>query len=111
MAIMLCAQDTLQAPCDAATTVFCAPTGNDQDEYGFERGSRKVYELDIETELGTLQCVKVQQVWPSSASAMGNPTVIRKVDVFQIPCHRSYKGIPSLSMSMNHPVAASSVFL
>jgi hypothetical protein len=37
-------------------------TGNDQDEYGFERGTRKIYELDIGSELGTLQRVRVQQV-------------------------------------------------
>jgi hypothetical protein len=39
-----------------------AAAGNDQDEYGFERGSRKSYELDIGCELGTLQRVHVQQV-------------------------------------------------
>lgn len=36
--------------------------GNDQDEYGFDRGSRKSYQLDIGCELGTLQKVHVQQV-------------------------------------------------
>ncbi len=40
------------------------PTGNDQDEYGFERGTRRRYALDVGHRLGTLRRVFVQQVRP-----------------------------------------------
>ena len=44
-------------------SISCAmwDTGNDQDEYGFERGSQKSYELDTGQELGVLRQVHVQQ--------------------------------------------------
>jgi protein phosphatase PTC7 len=43
--------------------------GNDQDEYGFERGSRQAYELAIPLTLGRLVRVEVAQVPPSADQA------------------------------------------
>ncbi len=77
------------------SSFLCVPTGNDQDEYGFERGSRKVYELDIGTELGTLQCVKVQQVWPSCASPLRVSVGIREL----VNCPDTLSEIPPISVS------------
>ena len=46
----------------SSDSIDAVGTGNDQDEYGFERGSRKSYELDTGQELGVLRQVQVQQV-------------------------------------------------
>jgi len=46
-------------------------SGNDQDEYGFERGSRQAYELTIPAALGRLVRVEVAQVPPSADQAGG----------------------------------------
>ena len=39
--------------------------GNEQDENGFERGSRKKYELNVERDLGSLKRIHVEQCEPS----------------------------------------------
>ncbi|BDA46553.1 Protein phosphatase PTC7 homolog fig at C-terminar half [Coccomyxa sp. Obi] len=96
--------------------------GNDQDEYGFERGSRKVYELDIGTELGTLQRVKVQQV-PASVAELGSDWYLDRIEVtgpegvcWRFPCDAwfgrtegdDYTGVMerTLTASEVQPVAA-----
>ena len=37
-------------------------TGDEGEEYGFDRGSRRSYELEVGDALGTLRSVFVQQV-------------------------------------------------
>ena len=46
-------------------------TGDEGEEYGFDRGSRRSYELEVGDALGTLRSVFVQQVWCRSSLALG----------------------------------------
>lgn len=43
-------------------TQVCIATGDEGEEYGFDRGSKRSYELEVGDALGTLRSVFVQQV-------------------------------------------------
>ncbi|KAK9827711.1 hypothetical protein WJX81_003442 [Elliptochloris bilobata] len=67
--------------------------GNDQDEYGFERGTRRRYALDVGRPLGALRQVFVQQVEPSM-SDLGSGWYLDRIEVMgpegalrRFPCH------------------------
>ena len=54
--------------------------GNDQDEYGFERGSTKSYSLRVRHPIGKLKRVRVAQVEPSACD-LGTAWFLEKVCV------------------------------
>lgn len=54
--------------------------GNDQDEYGFERGSTKSYALRVRHPIGRLRRVRVAQVEPSACD-LGTAWFLEKVCV------------------------------
>lgn len=54
--------------------------GNEQDENGFERGSSKKYELSIESDLGPLKRIHVEQCEPS-VTETGSGWFLDKVEV------------------------------
>lgn len=54
--------------------------GNDQDEYGFERGSTKSYALRVRHPIGKLKRVRVAQVEPSACD-LGTAWFLEKVCV------------------------------
>ena len=54
--------------------------GNDQDEYGFERGSTKSYALRVRHPIGRLKRVRVAQVEPSACD-LGTAWFLEKVCV------------------------------
>ena len=54
--------------------------GNDQDEYGFERGSTKSYALRVRQPIGKLRRVRVAQVEPSACD-LGTAWFLEKVFV------------------------------
>lgn len=54
--------------------------GNENDEFGFERGSRKTYQLEVPYDLGTLRRVHVQQLDPS-ASEVGTGWYLDKIEI------------------------------
>ena len=60
LAPLLCPRFAQAPLCLAA--VHRPAAGNDQDEYGFERGTRRRYALDVGRPLGALRRVFVQQV-------------------------------------------------
>ena len=67
--------------------------GNEQDENGFERGSSKKYELDIESDLGPLKRIHIEQCEPS-VTETGFGWFLDKIEVtgpngqtVMFPCH------------------------
>lgn len=54
--------------------------GNEQDESGFERGSSKKYELNMETDLGPLKRIHVEQCEPSVTDT-GSGWFLDKIEV------------------------------
>ena len=61
-------------------TFHTKKTGNDQDEYGFERGSTKSYALRVRSPIGRLKRVRVAQVEPSACD-LGTAWFLEKVCV------------------------------
>lgn len=67
--------------------------GHDQDEQGFERGSIKYYECNVESELGALKRIHVEQLEPSVTDT-GSGWYLDKIEVTApsgqltvFPCH------------------------
>lgn len=67
--------------------------GNEQDETGFERGSSKKYELNIESDLGPLKRIHIEQCEPS-VTETGFGWFLDKIEVtgpngqaIVFPCH------------------------
>lgn len=67
--------------------------GHDNDEQGFERGSMKLYECNVESELGPLKRVHVEQLQPSVTDT-GSGWYLDRVEVTSpggqltvFPCH------------------------
>lgn len=67
--------------------------GNDQDENGFERGSSKNYELNVESDLGPIKRIHIEQCAPS-VTETGYGWFLDKIEVtgpsgqtIVFPCH------------------------
>ena len=67
--------------------------GNDQEDSGFERGSIKYYEFNVERELGVLKRIHVEQLEPSVTDT-GSGWYLDKIEVTApdgqltvFPCH------------------------
>ena len=67
--------------------------GNEQDENGFERGSNKKYELNVDRDLGSLKRIHIEQCEPSVTDT-GSGWFLDKIKVtgpngqtVMFPCH------------------------